>query len=72
MNATSTYSSRFIRFALLVVIALGATAGSGRLKQEGDVQRRHRFLPCNFFPRIRQEADPKFTTFLPATSVFRS
>jgi hypothetical protein len=60
---TSSYTSRFIRFALLVVLVLGATAGSASAQRpvfNGAVD----FPTVYFFRGIRQEADPKFTTFV--------
>jgi hypothetical protein len=62
---TSSYTSRVIRFALLVVVVLGATAGSASAQSKkatftGAVD----FPTVYFFRGIRQEADPKFTTFV--------
>ncbi len=63
MIASSSYTSRFIRFALLVVLVLGATAGSASAQRpvfNGAVD----FPTVYFFRGIRQEADPKLTTFV--------
>jgi hypothetical protein len=60
---TSSYTSRFIRFALLIVLVLGATAGSASAQRpvfNGAVD----FPTVYFFRGIRQETDPKFTTFV--------
>jgi hypothetical protein len=64
VNATSS-SFCFIRFALLVAVMLGATTGSAsaqtkRATFNGAID----FPTVYFFRGIRQEADPKFTTFL--------
>ena len=64
MNVTSS-SFCFIRFALLVAVMLGATTGSAsaqtkRATFNGAID----FPTVYFFRGIRQEADPKFTTFL--------
>jgi hypothetical protein len=61
--ASSSYTSRVIRFALLIVLVLGATAGSASAQRpvfNGAVD----FPTVYFFRGIRQEADPKFTTFV--------
>jgi hypothetical protein len=61
--ASSSYISRIIRFALLIVLVLGATAGSASAQRpvfNGAVD----FPTVYFFRGIRQEADPKFTTFV--------
>jgi hypothetical protein len=61
--ASSSYTSRIIRFALLVVLVLGATAGSASAQRpvfNGAVD----FPTVYFFRGIRQEADPKLTTFV--------
>ena len=63
MIASSSYTSRIIRFALLVVLVLGATAGSASAQRpvfNGAVD----FPTVYFFRGIRQEADPKLTTFV--------
>jgi hypothetical protein len=62
---TSSYVSRFVRFALLFALILGATAGSASAQSKkatfnGAID----FPTVYFFRGIRQEADPKFTTFL--------
>jgi len=62
---TSSYTSRFTRFALLFALILGATAGSAsaqtkRATFNGAID----FPTVYFFRGIRQEADPKFTTFV--------
>lgn len=60
---SSSYTSRIIRFALLVVLVLGATAGSASAQRpvfNGAVD----FPTVYFFRGIRQEADPKLTTFV--------
>jgi hypothetical protein len=62
---TSSLTSRIVRFALLVAVILGATAGSvsaqsKRATFNGAID----FPTVYFFRGIRQEADPKFTTFL--------
>jgi len=61
--ASSSSTSRIIRFALLVVLVLGATAGSASAQRpvfNGAVD----FPTVYFFRGIRQEADPKLTTFV--------
>jgi hypothetical protein len=60
---SSSYTSRVIRFALLVVVMLGATAGSASAQRpvfNGAVD----FPTVYFFRGIRQEAEPKLTTFV--------
>jgi hypothetical protein len=62
---TSSYTSRLIRVALLFVVMLGATAGSASAQSKratfnGAID----FPTVYFFRGIRQEADPKFTTFV--------
>ncbi len=62
---TSFYTSRLVRFALLFVVMLGATAGSASAQSKratfnGAID----FPTVYFFRGIRQEADPKFTTFV--------
>jgi len=61
----SSYMSRFVRFALFVAVILGATAGSASAQSKkatfnGAID----FPTVYFFRGIRQEADPKFTTFV--------
>ena len=63
MIASSSFTSRVVRFALLVVLTLGATAGSAFAQRpvfNGAVD----FPTVYFFRGIRQEADPKLTTFV--------
>jgi hypothetical protein len=62
--ASSSYTSRFIRFALLVVLVLGATAGSASAQSRPVVNIAVDFPTVYFFRGIRQEADPKLTTFV--------
>jgi hypothetical protein len=62
---TSSHLSRFIRFALLSAVVLGAAPGSAsaqtkRATFNGAID----FPTVYFFRGIRQEADPKFTTFV--------
>jgi hypothetical protein len=57
--------SRFIRFALLFAVVLGGTTGSASAQSKratfnGAID----FPTVYFFRGIRQEADPKFTTFV--------
>ena len=61
---TSSYKSRFVRFALLVVLVLGATAGSASAQSRPVFNGAVDFPTVYFFRGIRQEADPKFTTFV--------
>lgn len=64
MHATSS-SFRFIRFALLAAVILGATTGSaGAQTKRATFNGAIDFPTVYFFRGIRQEADPKFTTFL--------
>jgi hypothetical protein len=65
VEETSWYVSRFIRFALLFAVVLGGTtdsasAQSKRATFNGAVD----FPTVYFFRGIRQESDPKFTTFV--------
>ena len=65
MIETSYFVSRSVRFALLLAVALGATTGSAsaqtkRATFNGAID----FPTVYFFRGIRQEADPKVTTFL--------
>ena len=65
MIESSSYASRIIRFVLLVAVILGATADlamaqSKKATFNGAID----FPTVYFFRGIRQEADPKFTTFL--------
>jgi hypothetical protein len=65
MIATSLYRWRFVRFALLFGLVFGGTTGtvsaqSKRATFNGAVD----FPTVYFFRGIRQEADPKFTTFV--------
>ena len=65
MDTTSSYSTRLIRMALLVAVVAGVTAGPAaaqtkRATFNGAID----FPTVYFFRGIRQEADPKFTTFL--------
>lgn len=62
--ASSSSSSRFIRFALLIVLVLGATAGSVSAQSRPVFNGAVDFPTVYFFRGIRQEADPKFTTFV--------
>jgi hypothetical protein len=56
--------SRSVRFALLFAFALGATAGSASAQSRPVVTAGVDFPTVYFFRGIRQEADPKFTTFV--------
>ena len=65
MIESSSYSSRFIRFALLFAVVLGATVDSAMAQSKpvtfiGSID----FPTVYFFRGIRQEAEPKFTTFV--------
>jgi hypothetical protein len=60
----SSLSSRLTRFALLFALALGATAGSAAAQSKPVVNAGIDFPTVYFFRGIRQEADPKFTTFV--------
>ena len=65
MKETSSYVSCFIRFALLFAVVLGGTTGSASAQSKratfnGAID----FPKVYFFRGIRQEADPKFTTFV--------
>ena len=65
MKETSSYVSRFIRFALLCALAFSATEGSASAQTKratfiGAVD----FPTVYFFRGIRQEADPGLTTFV--------
>jgi hypothetical protein len=65
VSATSSYSNRLIRMALLVTVVAGVTAGPAaaqtkRATFNGAID----FPTVYFFRGIRQEADPKFTTFV--------
>jgi hypothetical protein len=65
VDTTSSYSTRLIRMALLVAVVAGVTAGpvaaqTKRATFNGAID----FPTVYFFRGIRQEADPKFTTFL--------
>ena len=61
---TSSYTSRLVRFALLVVLTLGATAGSASAQSRPVFNGAVDFPTVYFFRGIRQEADPKLTTFV--------
>lgn len=65
MKDTSSYVSRFIRFALMCALALSVTEGTAsaqtkRVTFVGAVD----FPTVYFFRGIRQEADPGLTTFV--------
>jgi len=65
VKETSSYVSRSVRFALLFALMCGATAGSASAQTKratftGAID----FPTVYFFRGIRQEADPKFTTFV--------
>jgi hypothetical protein len=62
--ASSSYTSRIIRFALLAVLVLGATAGSASAQSRPVFNGAVDFPTVYFFRGIRQEADPKLTTFV--------
>jgi hypothetical protein len=66
VTATSSYSTRLIR-TLLVAVILGATAGSASAQtKRATFNAAIDFPTVYFFRGIRQEADPKFTTFVAA------
>ena len=64
MNDTSSYTSRVIRFALLVVLCLARQRVRHRPSQRPVFNGAIDFPSVYFFRGIRQEADPKFTTFV--------
>jgi len=62
---SSFSTSRVVRFALLVAVICGATAGSASAQSKPvTVTAGVDFPTIYFFRGIRQEADPKFTTFV--------
>lgn len=64
MNETSSFVSCSVRFALLLAVILGATAGSASAQSKPVVNAGIDFPTVYFFRGIRQEAEPKFTTFV--------
>lgn len=64
MKQSSSLSSRFIRVALLFVLIFGATVGSVAAQSKPVVNAGIDFPTVYFFRGIRQEVDPKFTTFV--------
>ena len=65
MIESSSPASRFVKFALLLALILGATAGSASAQtKRATVNAAIDFPTVYFFRGIRQEAEPSFTTFL--------
>jgi hypothetical protein len=64
VNPFSLFSSRLTLLALLCVLIFGASAGSAAAQSKPVVNAGVDFPTVYFFRGIRQEADPKFTTFV--------
>jgi hypothetical protein len=65
VNDTASYSTRLVRFVVLGIVMVGAFAGSaGAQTKRATFNGAIDFPTVYFFRGIRQEADPKFTTFL--------
>jgi hypothetical protein len=66
VNDTATYSTRLVRLVLFITAFFGAFAGSADAQKRATFNGAIDFPTVYFFRGIRQEADPKLTTFVAA------